>query len=113
MVTNRSKAKGTAGESAVVATLREAGWTHAERRALNGTLDRGDVAGVIGVMVEVKAERTYDIAGWLREVAAEKANDGAEVGVCWAKLRGKTDPREWAVIMPGAQFIELLRAAGY
>ncbi len=110
---NRSKRKGTAAESAVVQVLVDAGWVHAERRALQGTLDRGDVAGLPGVMIEVKAEKAYDISGWLREVAAEKANDGAEVGACWFKIRGKTDPREWGVVMTGAQFVELLRAAGY
>lgn len=110
---NRSKAKGTAGETAIVATLIEEGWPHAERRALKGNLDRGDVAGLPGVMIEAKAEKSYDISGWLKEVAVEKANDNAAVGACWFKIRGKTDPRQWGVVMTGAQFVELLKAAGY
>jgi hypothetical protein len=110
---NRSKAKGTAAESAVVATLVEQGWPHAERRALSGNTDKGDVAGVIGVCIEVKSEASYDIPGWLRETATEKTNANADVGACWFKLRGKTNPRDWAVVMTGAQFIDLLREAGY
>lgn len=110
---NPSKRKGTAGEVAIVATLVEQGWPHAERRALNGAHDKGDVSGIPGVMIEAKAEKSYDIAGWLKEVAAEKANAGADVGACWFKLRGKTDPMQWGVLMTGAQFVALLRAAGY
>lgn len=110
---NPSKRKGTGAETAIVAALIEQGWPHAERRALHGNLDRGDVAGVARVMIEAKAEKSYDIAGWLREVATEQANAGAEVGACWFKLRGKTDPRAWGVLMTGAQFMTLLKAAGY
>lgn len=110
---NRSKRKGTAGESAVVSTLVEAGWPHAERRALAGTKDRGDVAGIPGVVIECKAEASYDIPGWLREAAAEKANDGAEHAAVWFKLKGKTDPRQWAVCMTGQEYMDLLKAAGY
>lgn len=110
---NRSKRKGTAGETAVVQALNELGWPHAERRALKGAADRGDIAGLPGVCIEVKNEASYDIPGWLREAAAEKANDGADIGVVWFKLKGKTNPREWCVAMTGQQFAELLRAAGY
>lgn len=112
-VVNRSKVKGTAAETAVVTTLVEEGWPHVERRALKGALDRGDVAGIPGVMVEVKAEARYDLPGYLREVEAERAHDNADVGVAWVKLRGKTDPRKWAVLMTGEQFIEILRKLGY
>lgn len=110
---NRSKAKGTAGESAVVEALKAAGWPHAERRALSGTQDRGDVAGMAGVCIEVKNERTYDISGWLKEVEVEKANARAAIGACWFKRPGKGDPMDWGVVMTGAQFVDLLRAAGY
>lgn len=110
---NPSKRKGTAAESLVVSVLVDAGWPYAERRALNGSQDRGDVAGVPGVVVEVKAEREFHITEWLREAAAEKANDGAEVGAVWFRLPRTTDPRKWAVCMDGQQFMDLLAAAGY
>lgn len=110
---NRSKAKGTSAETAIVNALTAAGWPHAERRALHGNLDKGDIAGLPGVMIEAKAEASYDIQGWLREVAAEKANAHADIGACWFKLRGKTDPMQWAVVMTGEQFAALLKQAGY
>jgi hypothetical protein len=112
-VVNPSKRKGTGAETAIVGALIDAGWPHAERRALHGSTDKGDVAGLPGVCIEAKAEKTYDIQGWLREVQVEQANANADVGVCWFKLRGKTDPMQWAVVMTGRQFTDLLRQAGY
>ncbi len=107
---NRSKNKGTSWESAIVTTLRANGFPGAERRALSGALDRGDIAGVIGWVIEAKAVKTYDIAGWLKEAEIERKNDGAEYGVVWAKSRGKTSPLDGFVVMNGATFLWLLRA---
>jgi len=110
---NPSKRKGTAGETAVVATLVEQGWPHAERRALSGAKDRGDVAGVPGIVIEVKNEREFHISAWLKEAATEKANDHADHGVVWFKIPRKGDPMDWAVCMTGAEFLSLLAKAGY
>lgn len=109
---NRSKSKGTAWESAVVAYLKPL-WPHVERRALNGNADRGDVAGIPAVVIEAKNCKTQTFGAWLDEAEVEKANDGAVVGVVWAKRRGKTDPGAGFVVMSGAQFVALLREAGY
>lgn len=57
---SKSKAKGTAAESAVVKYLREQGWPSAERRALNGASDRGDIAGVVGTVICVLDEQPED-----------------------------------------------------
>ena len=110
---NRSKAKGTAWESAIVTYLRDRGWPHAERRTLNGSNDRGDIAGVVSVVIEAKDCKTHDLAGWLNEATREAANDGADLGVVWAKRRGHTSPASGYVLMDGATFTELLTAAGY
>jgi hypothetical protein len=111
---NNPKRKGTIGESAIVKALIEAGWPHAERRALHGSTDKGDITlGVPGVMIEGKNCITTEIPAWLREVAAQTANANAEIGVVWHKIRGKADARDWAVTMSGAQFIAILRMLGY
>lgn len=110
---NRSKAKGTAAESAVVGYLREKGWPAAERRALSGNLDKGDVAGIPGVVVEVKDCKSLTFGPWLAEAETERVNAGADVGVVWAKRRGKTDPGQWFVVMDGATLTGLLKAAGW
>lgn len=109
----RSRDVGTRWESAVVTYLQAHGWPHAERRALAGGKDRGDVAGVAGVCVEAKAAREHQLAAFMKETLTEKTNSGARVAVCWLKRRGKTSPGDAYVVMTGAQFVELLQEAGY
>lgn len=108
---SRSKAKGTSFESAIVDYLRVRGAPHVERRALAGTADRGDIAGIPGVVIEAKAEAKQDLAGWIGELLAEMVNDGAEIGAVWAKRVGKTSPGSGYIIMPPAVFIRLLALA--
>lgn len=110
---SRSKAKGTRWESAIVDYLAEHGFPHAERRALSGTQDRGDIAGVPGVVLEAKNCSTAALAGWLDEMTAEVANDGADYGAVWHHRRGKASPADGYVTMTGAMFVRLLRQAGY
>lgn len=110
---SKSKRKGTGWESAIVAYLRAGGVPMAERRALAGRADRGDVAGIPGVVIEAKAERAVDLAGWLTEAHQERDNDGAAIGVVWAKRRLKAQPADGYVVMDGQTFVQLLRAAGY
>lgn len=104
-----SKRKGTAAETAIVTYLRTLGFTQTERRALNGSLDRGDIAGIPGVVIEAKNCARQELAGWVREAELERDNDGATLGVVWHKRRGKAHPADWFVTMSGAQFAALLR----
>ena len=108
-MTNRSRDKGTRFESAVVEYLREHGWIHAERRARRGNKDAGDVAGIAGVCVEVKAEKRIALAEYLNETEAEKANANAAVAACWIKRPRKGSPGDAYVVMNGQQFVELLK----
>ena len=110
-MTNRSRQIGTRAETAVVGYLRANGFPHAERRALSGALDRGDIAGVIGCAIEVKACARQELAAWLDEAAREAANDRALVGAVWHKRRGRSSPAEWFVTMDGETFTFLLREA--
>lgn len=110
---SRSRAKGTAWESEIVRTLQAHGWTHAERRALNGAKDRGDVAGVAGVVIEAKCAARIELAAWLDEAIVEAANDHADVGVVWFKRRGKSLAANGFVLLDGLAFMRLLTAAGY
>lgn len=116
---NRSKTKGTAAESAVVTYLQSRGWPHAERRALAGGKDKGDVAGIYGiagtVVVEVKSCKTVAVPAWLREAAEEQNNAGAAVSAVVSKPRGIGDTRvgDWHVHMTVKQLCDLLEQAGY
>jgi hypothetical protein len=115
-VANPSRRKGTVAENGVVDYFRKRGWPHAERRALAGTKDRGDLAGVHGiagaVVVEVKNCARLE-PGWLDEVAREQANAEAVLGVVVAKRRGRGNPGEWVAMLTLRQLCDLLAAAGY
>ena len=54
MAPRRPRDIGTHTESAAVRYLRTAGFPHAERRSLRGTLDAGDITGCIGTAWSVK-----------------------------------------------------------
>lgn len=108
-----SRRKGTSWESAVVAYLQHRGWLFAERRALAGNKDRGDIAGIPGVVIEAKSVKTITLASFVDEATAEAVNDGADLGVAWIKRRGKSSPADGFVVMSGETFTWLLHSAGY
>lgn len=110
---SRSKQIGTKWETAIVTYLRDKGWTYAERRALGGNQDKGDIAGVIGVVIEAKSCKAHDLAGWIDEAADERDNAGADLGVVWFKRRGHTSPGKGYVLMTGEDLAWLLKSAGY
>lgn len=110
-MTNRSKQKGTAFESAVVAYFNEHGFPHVERRALAGNVDRGDLAGIPGVVIECKATKDAAIGEHMREAETERQNAQADIGAVVWKRRQKP-VGDAAVILPLAQFVTLLQEAG-
>lgn len=109
---NRARQVGTAWETALVNYLSE-WWPQVERRALSGAKDRGDTAGIPGVMIEAKAAKEYRLSEWIDEAVTQRGHAGALIGVVWAKRRGKTSPADGYVIMTGSQFVQLLRNAGF
>ena len=108
-----SRRKGTSWESAIVAYLQHRGWLFAERRALNGNKDRGDIAGIPGVVIEAKSVKSITLASFVDEAVTEAANDKADLGVAWIKRRGKSSPEHGFVVMDGKTFTWLLHSAGY
>lgn len=110
---SRAKQKGTAAESAVVRYLREQGWDAVERRTLCGVKDRGDVAGLPGIVLEIKDHAAMSLAGWVDEAQVEKINDDARIGIVWHKRRGRGSPADWYVTMTGAGLVLLLQEGGW
>lgn len=108
-----SRRKGTAWETAIVDWLRGRGFPHAERRALRGGRDAGDVTGVPGLCVEAKNAKTITLAGWVDELAAEVDNANADIGVLWIKRRGRASAGDGYVVMTPDHLVVLLRAAGF
>lgn len=112
-MSNPSKRKGTSWESTIVDYLKTRGWLHAERRALAGNQDRGDIAGIPGVVIEAKNANRTELGSWLDEAKTETRNDHADLGVVWFKRRGRTSAGDGYVLMDGATFVWLLNSAGY
>lgn len=108
-----SKRKGTSWESATVAYLKANGVPHAERRALNGAKDRGDIAGIPGVVIECKSASRVEMAAWVDEAECERRNDGADIAAVLVKRRGKSSPGDGYVILTGDALLRLLAVAGY
>lgn len=105
---NAPKRRGTAAETAVVRYLQAHGYPHAERRALRGRADCGDVAGIPGVAVEVKDCAKVDLAGWLDEARREAVNARAGIGVVVRRRRGRPDVGEWFAVLSVADLLRLL-----
>lgn len=101
---NRSKARGTAVETAVTRFAQGYGFPHADRRALAGSLDRGDVLLCPGVILECKGGATAEtasdalIGSWLAETERERVNANAAVAllVCKRRAVGATRAGQWA-----------------
>lgn len=96
MARNRRSAKqaGSLFESQVAWFLADAlDDDRIERRARNGSKDRGDISGVRciagRVVVECKDVRKMALSGWVDEAEVERGNDDAAVGVVVHKRLGK------------------------
>ncbi len=115
MSRNRASAKaaGRTWETEIVAALLRNGWPHAERRRLAGAADKGDITGVVGVVIEAKNTAKIDISAALNEAAREKKNANAAIGAAWIKRRGYAKAEQGYVVIDGATFMQLLREAGY
>ena len=106
---SKSKQKGTAAETAVVKYLKENGFTQVERRALQGSLDKGDISGIEGLVIEVKDHKKMILSEWMKELEVEIDNANAKSGVVIHKRRGKGDVGEWYASMPVHNWVELLK----
>lgn len=98
---------GTVAETAVVRVLRDNGFPHAERRALHGALDLGDITGTPGIVWEVKggdaAKTASDgqVERWREETDREAQNAGAPLGILVLQRKGigtANASRWWAIL---------------
>jgi len=107
-VANPSKVRGTKFESQVVEFLRTHGFPYAERRALGGANDKGDIAGVPGVVLECKSVKQITLSTFVDELDVEMRNAGVEVGAVVIKRRGTTDVGRAYAVMPMDVFVRLI-----
>jgi hypothetical protein len=93
--------------------LRQNGFPYAERRALHGALDKGDITGIPGVVIEVKDHAKITLAEFISELKEEVNNANAETGVAVIKRRGTLQVGDWYAVMPVSWWVDLLKEAGY
>lgn len=105
------KAKGSRFEREVVDYFRGHGHPHVERAYGAGRPgDVGDLDGLVGWVLEVKCHRSLDLAGWVDEAEAERANARQPFGAVVAKRRGKP-VHDAYVVLTLDQFARLLTEA--
>ena len=91
---NKSKNIGTSAETHVVRYLQANGFPNADRRALKGSLDVGDILVCPGLIVEVKAGAAAENASdgqlrlWCAETSREKRNAKADTAFLVVKRKG-------------------------
>lgn len=100
--------KGTAWESAIVRALRAAGFAGVERRALNGSTDKGDITGLPDFVIEAKDQNRITLAEWVDEAEREARNAGELYGVVWAHRKGRASAMDGYVVMSGRTFTRLI-----
>lgn len=111
---NKPKAIGTAAETAVTRYLTANGFPHAERRALRGVQDAGDITGIPGLCIEVKggdaARNASDaqIETWLADTDRERLAAGADIGILILQRRGvgPASAGRWWAILPLCDVLE-------
>jgi len=109
-VSNPSRVKGTTWEAAVVDFLKPF-WPWVERRALNGSKDRGDVAGIPFVVIEAKAAKTMRLNDWLAELDDEIVAADAGTGAVFVKRIGRTKAEDGFIVMRPLAWVELMKRA--
>jgi hypothetical protein len=92
---SRSRAKGTRFESATVAVFAER-FPYAERRAMRGAQDGGDICG-LPIVAECKNTKTIDLAGGCTEAAKAAVRTGARGWVAVFKRPRHSDRAAYAV----------------
>ena len=98
-MSTKSKTRGTETERMVVCYLQENGFPRAERRALAGAYDKGDVTGIEGACIEVKGDRSNKISAWKAETIAEAANAKARMYLLVVRIDYKPVER-WEAHIP-------------
>lgn len=108
-MSNPSKAKGTAWESALVGYLLGRG-LEARRKVQTGRKDEGDIAiqDFPWLVLEAKNEKAIRLAAYVDQANAEATHAGAEVGVAVVKRRGVASPGSAYAVMDLDTLLKIL-----
>lgn len=107
---SKERQKGTAAETAVCRYIAEhPAFPHVERRAMSGRNDRGDVAGIPGLVIEIKATREIDLGTGMREAETEARNAKCTAFALVNKRRMRP-VADWYATVPLWLFLEMWAA---
>lgn len=112
--TMRPRDIGTAAETAVVRYLQTNGFPNAERRALRGSHDMGDITGTPGLVWEVKGGEAAriasdgQVAAWMDETEIERHNANAAYGFLIV-ARARKNVRDWWAVLDVCDLAKLVR----
>ena len=101
-MSNPNGARGAKAERDLVVWLRGHGWPDACRARGEGTVDRGDIGGIPGVCVQVKAAANpeYVMARLRAAQQGALAQAWGRCDVAVVKLLGVGDPAKWWAATP-------------
>ena len=110
-----NKRKGDRFEAVLRDALRALGFPWTERTRAGYERDHGDLHLVPGraVIVQAKSVTRPAWSEWLRDLAAQRANAGADHAVLVVKRPGIVDGGQQLAVMTVADWARLVRAAGY
>ena len=108
MTTARQR-RGSETQTAVAAYLRENGWPYAE--PVGAGRNGADITGTPGLAIEVKARRSLDLPGWLRQ--ATPGDGRLPLVVSRPDGYGPALIGAWPVTMRMVDAVVLLRRAGF
>lgn len=108
-----NKRKGTSFETLIVRYLQTVGFPYAERRALHGNLDKGDITGCGPLVFECKAAKRHELSNWLGQTEQERQNAAADYGILVVKRQGHNTGAEQYAVMRLEDMVRLLKEAGY
>lgn len=103
--------KGIKNELDAVNWLRAHGYPDARRYLSGDGRQPGDIDGVPGVVIDVKARDELSIPEALRQVQKESDNGVRGLPVVWMHLRGVGDPGQWVVMIRAEDFFEWIYEA--
>lgn len=99
---SKARAKGTSGENSAVEWL-SAYYIDAERKALHGTRDSGDLTG-LPFTVSVKRQESWSVHKWMKELKTQIANNRNKPGFIMARRNRE----EWMFLIPEETMKKLL-----
>lgn len=106
---------GTKFERSIADVLAELVDDRIDRRAKNGTKDRGDIGGWryagLRIVAECKNTARLALSTWVTEAEVERLNDDAQVALVIHKRVGKADPLDQYVTCTLRDLLTLVTGA--